>query len=134
MENWIQEAQGVIGVGTDIVEVERIERALERHGERFMKRVFTQEEVDYCTGMARPGPHFAARFAAKEAVSKCFGTGIGAEFGWTSLSVRKGARGEPFAVLDEQGNALLQRVGGSAVLISLSHTKTLATAFAVIVK
>ena len=72
----------VLGVGVDIIETERIERSLERFGERFLHRVFTDGEIAYCQSMKYPARHFAARFAAKEAVSKAFGTGIGKAMGW----------------------------------------------------
>ena len=68
----------MLGVGVDIIETERIERSLQRFGERFLHRVFTDGEIAYCQSMKYPARHFAARFAAKEAVSKAFGTGIGA--------------------------------------------------------
>ncbi len=134
MEMSSQIAAIALGLGTDIVDIERIRRVHERHGERFLKRVFTQEEQDYCLGMKDPYPHLAARFAAKEAVSKCFGTGIGSEFGWTSVSIYKGSRQEPYARLDEKAQALLEKMGGSEVLVSLSHTSTLGHAVALIVK
>jgi holo-[acyl-carrier protein] synthase len=124
----------VLGLGTDVIEVERIRKVLERQGERFLDRVFTGEEREYCLGMKYPHKHLAARFAAKEAVSKCFTTGIGAELGWKSVSVYHGERKEPLIRLDEKGEALLKHVGGSRVLISLSHTDTVAVAVAVILK
>lgn len=129
-----QIAAVALGLGTDIVDVERIRRAHERHGERFLGRIFTQEEQTYCLAMKDPYPHLAARFAAKEAVSKCFGTGICGEFGWTSVSIFKGKRDEPYAHLDAKGQALLDAMGGTEVLVSLSHTATLGHAVALIVK
>lgn len=68
----------LLGLGCDLIEVERIRGVMERQGERFLNRVFTAEERAYCDGMKHPHKHYAARFAAKEAVSKCFTTGIGA--------------------------------------------------------
>jgi len=81
----------LVGLGADLIEVERVRGVLERQGPRFLKRVFTDEEQAYCSGMAHPHKHYAARFAAKEAVSKCFTTGIGAELGWRSVSSAAGA-------------------------------------------
>jgi holo-[acyl-carrier protein] synthase len=107
---------------------------LERQGERFIARVFTEEEQAYCASMVHPYKHYAARFAAKEAVSKCFGTGIGAELGWRSVSVYHGERHQPLVRLDEKGEALLQRVGATHVHVSLSHTETMAMAVAVLVR
>jgi holo-[acyl-carrier protein] synthase len=127
-------AGGVLGVGIDLIACARVARVLERQGERFLTRVFTVEERAYCMGMKNPVPHLAARFAAKEAVAKCFSTGIGAELGWTSIGVRKGAREEPLVCLDERGRALLAGKGASDVLISLTHTETYGMAVALLVR
>lgn len=124
----------VIGIGTDIIEVERIKSAHERHGERFLSRILTEDERAYCFKMKNPYPHLAARFAAKEAVSKAFTTGIGKALGWKSIEVRKGLRLKPVVHLDEQGERLLKHVGGTDVLLTLSHTANYATAVSVIVK
>jgi holo-[acyl-carrier protein] synthase len=123
----------VRGVGTDIIECSRIAGVLERQGERFLKRVFTEGERAYCLRMKNPVPHLAARFAAKEAVSKCFTTGIGESLGWQSIEVVKGEREEPLVRLDQRGLALLKVLGANDVLISLSHTDTYGLAFAVMV-
>jgi holo-[acyl-carrier protein] synthase len=123
----------LIGVGTDIIEVDRVRGVLERQGERFLQRVFTDEERAYCATMAQPHKHYAVRFAAKEAVSKCFATGIGAELGWRSVSIYHGDRHQPLVRLDEKGAALLRHVGATHVHISLSHTETVAMAVAVLV-
>lgn len=124
----------LVSLGTDIVDVARIRGVHERQGERFLSRVFTDEERDYCLQMAHPHKHLAARFAAKEAVSKAFTTGIGAELGWKSVSVYHGPRQDPRVRLDEKGQELLRRVGGTHVLLSLSHTDTAALAVAAIVR
>lgn len=124
----------LVGLGTDLVEVDRIRRVLERQGERFLKRVFTAEEQEYCLGMKHPHKHLAARFAAKEAISKAFTTGIGAHLGWKSISIYKGERQEPLVRLDEQGAALLQEVGATSIWISLTHTEHHAQAVAVLLR
>jgi holo-[acyl-carrier protein] synthase len=124
----------VVGLGADIVEVARIQGVLERQGERFLSRVFTEEERAYCSGMKYPHKHYAARFAAKEAVSKAFTTGIGAELGWKSVSIHHGSRHEPLVRLDERGESLLRRIGGTRVVISLSHTDKDALAVAAILR
>lgn len=125
---------GVVrGVGTDLVECGRIEKVFDRQGERFLRRVYTEEEQAYCLGMKNPIPHLAARFAAKEAVSKCFTTGIGERLGWRSVEVVKGSRGEPLVQLDEAGVNLLAMTGSDGVLLSLSHTRGHALACAVLV-
>jgi len=124
----------VLSVGADIIDVARVQKVLERQRERFLKRVFTMEEREYCEPKSNPYPHFAARFAAKEAVSKAFSTGIGALFSWTSASVYHGERMQPRIRLDEQGEALLKAIGGTDVRITLSHTKEYAMAVAMIVQ
>jgi holo-[acyl-carrier protein] synthase len=124
----------LIGIGADVIEVSRIRGVFERQGERFLARVFTDEEREYCFRMAHPHKHLAARFAAKEAVSKCFTTGIGAELGWRSVSVYHGSRNEPLVRLDEKGEALLKAVGATHVQLTLSHTDTVAMAVAALVR
>ena len=124
----------LIGIGADIVDIARIRAAHERHGAAFLERVFTPGEIAYCTRMGNPHPHFAARFAAKEAVAKAFTTGIGAELGWHSIAVHHGARQEPLVHLDEKASALLARAGATHVLITLSHTATAAIAVAALVR
>ena len=124
----------LIGLGADLIEVARIKSVILRHGDRFIDRILTEEERAYCSGMAHPHKHIAARFAAKEAVSKCFTTGIGAELGWKSISVYHGERHEPKVRLDEQGEALLAHVGGTQVLLTLSHTDNYAMAVAAVVR
>jgi holo-[acyl-carrier protein] synthase len=124
----------LLGLGADLIEVDRIARAIERQGDRFIQRVFTEEERAYCFSHAHPHKHLAARFAAKEAVSKCFTTGIGADLGWKSVSIYHGSRSEPLVRLDEKGQALLQRVGGTSILVTLSHTQACALAVAALVR
>ncbi|MCH8473865.1 MAG: holo-ACP synthase [Opitutales bacterium] len=122
----------VLGLGNDLVDVVRVEKAIQRHGDKFLHRVFTPEEIRYAGAMKSPGKHFAARFAAKEAVSKAFRTGIGKELNWTSVGIIHGTKGEPLVVLDDLGKQLLHRLGGEEVWVSLSHTETLAQATALI--
>ncbi|MDA0349751.1 MAG: holo-ACP synthase [Verrucomicrobia bacterium] len=123
----------LLNIGVDVIEVERVQKVYERQKERFLKRVFTQEEQDYCFSKSNPFPHLAARFAAKEAVSKSFSTGIGKLFSWTSCSIYHGPRMQPLVRLDDQGKALLKSLGATDVRITLSHTKTTAVAFAALV-
>ena len=112
----------VLGVGVDIIETERIERSLERFRERFLHRVFTDGEIAYCQSMKYPARHFAARFAAKEAVAKAFGTGIGKAMGWRDIDIHKKRSGEPFVVLGGSAKSLADERKIRAVWISLSHT------------
>lgn len=122
----------ILGTGIDLIEVTRIEESYARFGERFLKRILRPAEIAYCLSMARPGPHLAARFAAKEAVSKAFGTGIGAHLGWRDIEVRRRESGEPFVELHDAGLELLKRRQGRTVHLSLTHTTTLAGAVAVL--
>lgn len=124
----------LLGLGADLIEVERVRGVLERQGPRFLERVFTEEERAYCSRMAHPHKHYAARFAAKEAVSKCFTTGIGAEIGWRSVSIYHGARNQPLVRLDEKAQALLTQIGATHVLVTLSHTESHAMAVAAMVR
>ena len=124
----------LVGLGCDLVEVQRIRDVLERHGDHFLDRVFTAEERAYCMSMAQPHKHLAARWAAKEAISKTFITGIGAELSWKSMSIYHGERAEPRVRLDDKAAALLAHVGGTHIHVSLSHTETTAMAVAAIVR
>lgn len=120
----------VIGTGVDIVETARISSSLERHGDRFLARVFLDGERAYCGKMASPSQCYAARFAAKEAVSKAFGTGIGAMLGWLDIEVRRKASGEPFVVLHGEGAKTAARLGITEIRLSLSHSEHYAVAHA----
>jgi holo-[acyl-carrier protein] synthase len=113
------------GVGIDIVEVARIERALNRFGQRFLQRVFTPGERDYCSRKAHPSQSLAARFAAKEAVLKAMGTGLSAGISWTDVEVVNSQSGKPEVRLSP---ALLRKIGNKKILLSISHTKELAIA------
>jgi holo-[acyl-carrier protein] synthase len=113
----------VLGIGVDLVENARIQHSLDRFGERFLQRVFTAGEIEYSQSMKFPARHLAARFAAKEALSKAFGTGIGKAMGWRDIDVRKKASGEPFIVLEGGAKQLADDRGVRAVWISLSHTE-----------
>ena len=122
----------VLGIGVDIVETGRIESSLARFGERFLARVFTDAERAYCASMPFPARHYAARFAAKEAVSKAFGTGIGAKAGWRDLEVMRKESGEPYLVLHGSALEMAGRLGVMQSHISLSHTEHYAVANAIL--
>ena len=122
----------ILGVGIDIIEVARVEASYEKFGERFLKRILHAGEIAYCLSHKAPGPFIAARFAAKEAISKAFGTGIGAQLGWQDMEVARRESGEPYVILHGLGAALLAQRGGRIVLISLSHTRQHATAVAIL--
>jgi len=124
---------GVPGIGIDIVETARIRESLEKFGDRFRNRVFTPGEQAYCGPRPDPVIHYAARFAAKEAVSKAFGTGIGKALGWLDIEIFKEAgSGEPFVRMLGKGAELMAARGIAAVRVSLSHTKEYAAAAAVL--
>jgi holo-[acyl-carrier protein] synthase len=127
------EGANILGTGVDIVETARVQQSLERFGERFLNRCFWPEEVAYCQAMKYPALHFAARFAAKEAISKAFGTGIGEKLGWKDIEIRKRDSGEPYVRLHGRGEALARARGVTEVFVSLSHCKQYAAAHAVIV-
>ncbi|MCW5559092.1 MAG: holo-ACP synthase, partial [Verrucomicrobiae bacterium] len=120
------------GTGIDLIEVARIEESHRKFGNRFLRRILRPDEIAYCLSLARPGPHLAARFAAKEAVSKAFGTGIGAELGWHDIEVRRRESGQPWIVLHGAGAGLMQRRQGRLIHLSLSHTATTAIAIAIL--
>lgn len=123
----------VLGTGIDIVEVARIRHSLEKFGERFLQRCFLPGEVAYCRSMKFPERHFAARFAAKEAVSKAFGTGIGKALGWRDIEICRRDSGEPFVVLHGKAVALAQTRGVRAVWVSLTHCNDYAVAQAIVI-
>jgi holo-[acyl-carrier protein] synthase len=121
----------ILGIGIDIIEVERIKNSFARFGERFLNRILHPNEISYCLSHREPAPFLAARFAAKEAISKAFGTGIGAQCGWQDMEVGRKPSGEPFVILHGAGQTLLTTRGGRMVLLSLSHTQTYAAAVAI---
>src|ERR1022692_3920305 len=122
----------ILGTGIDIIEVTRIAESFEKFGERFVNRILLPDEIAYCLGHRRPAPFLAARFAAKEAVSKAFGTGIGAQLGWQDIEIRRKESGEPFVVLHGKGRELLTARGAKQIHISLSHTEHYAAATAIL--
>ena len=122
----------ILGTGIDIIEVERIRASHEKFGERFTRRILLPTEIEYCLRHKDPAPFLAARFAAKEAISKAFGTGICAKLGWLDMEVAKRSSGEPYVVLHGKGKELLEARSGSTVHISLSHTAYTASAMAII--
>ena len=112
----------VIGIGIDLVECARIQHSLDRFGDKFLRRVFTDGEIEYSMSMKFPARHLAARFAAKEAVSKAFGTGIGKAMGWRDIDVHKRPSGEPFLVFHGGAEELAKDRKVTHALITLSHS------------
>lgn len=123
----------LFGIGIDVVETRRIRRSIERHGERFVRRIFTDGEIAYCRAAKFPELQFSARFAAKEAVSKAFGTGIGEMMGWTDIEVVRESSGEPRIVLHGPARSLAANLRVHEVKVSLTHTRDYAAANAVII-
>jgi holo-[acyl-carrier protein] synthase len=122
----------ILGTGIDIIEVARIASSFEKFGERFVNRILLPAEIAYCLSHRRPAPFLAARFAAKEAISKAFGTGIGAQLGWQDMEIRRKESGEPFVVLHGKGEILYVSRGARQLQISLSHTENYAAATAIL--
>lgn len=118
----------VKGIGNDIVAVERIAHAVERYGQRFLDRVFTKREQEYCLGKAGAKRHLAGRFAAKEAVVKALGTGFSNGLTWQDVEVVNDAYGKPVVTLSL---AARQRFHDPVILLSISHCREYAAAVAI---
>ena len=124
----------VLAVGVDLVESDRVRRAIEAWGDRFVGRVFRSDERAYCDRQAAPWRHYAGRFAVKEAVAKAFGTGIGDSLGWKDVEVARDAKtGAPAVTLHGRGWRLAAERGVTRVLVSLAHGRDLAIAQATLV-
>ncbi|MDR2664050.1 MAG: holo-ACP synthase [Puniceicoccales bacterium] len=121
----------VLAVGIDLVEVDRIRFAHRRWGERFLARIFTAEEIQYCCARRDPYPSLAARFAGKEAVAKALGSGFGREISFRSVAIFSDG-GVPRVRLLAPASERMGRLGGGDLLISLSHTASMAIGQAVL--
>lgn len=120
------------GIGVDMLEIARMERAMERRPS-FLTRVFTDEERAYCDSFARPAEHYAARFAAREAVLKALGTGFSQGIGVKDVSVVNDESGRPTVVLNGRAKEVAAEKGVQEIALSLSHTREVAVANAVAV-
>lgn len=117
------------GIGTDIIEVERIKSSIAEYGTHFLKRHFTEEEIDYCSSFKRdPEVHFAGRFCAKEAVVKALGTGFTEELGFLDIEIKNDCSGKPSVLFKQKKDQQKE------VLISISHCRSFATAVAIWVR
>ncbi len=122
----------IVGLGTDLVEVERLRWSLERFGQRFLNRVFTEQERRCCAGKRFAEQSFAARFAAKEAGAKALGTGISRGVGWHDLEVARAPGGAPELRLHGRALALAEQMGVARTAVSLTHTDRYASAVVIL--
>ena len=121
----------IFGTGIDIIEVGRIKNSIQRYADRFEKKVFTQKEIDYCDSQADPAKHFAARFSVKEAVLKCFGTGVTGGISWKDIEIDKQQSGQPVLNLHGKGKKLFEKLKLKHIHISITHDKSYAVAHAI---
>jgi holo-[acyl-carrier protein] synthase len=119
----------ILGIGVDVVDVKRMKTAIEAWGPALVKKMFTDTEVAYCKSKKKPHEHFAARFAAKEAVSKAMETGWSGQFRWRDVEVVNEASGAPKVVLHDY---VASQLAQCKVHVSLSHTENTVVAFAII--
>jgi holo-[acyl-carrier protein] synthase len=120
----------IVGIGTDIVECLRIAQMIERHGELFLTRVYTPREIEYCSSRKAATQHYAGRWAAKEAVLKAMGTGWARGISWRDIEVRNDEGGRPSILLGGTAREICERRGVEEMLISISHCRSHATAYA----
>jgi holo-[acyl-carrier protein] synthase len=123
----------ISGVGVDLVSIPRMRTTIERWQDRFVERVFTDDEIAYCRSRRDPAPHFAARFAAKEAGFKALGTGLQMGVRWRELEVRRERQQAPTLVLSGRARDIGLGRGGSRMLLSLTHEGDYALAQAILV-
>lgn len=121
----------IAGLGTDIVEVDRIAKMVADHGDHFLERVFTSNEIAHCQPRREAAPHYAGRWAAKEAVMKALGTGFTPDVGFTDIEILVKSSGQPYVVLHGKARTYADRIGVGEILITISHTRTYATATAI---
>ena len=115
-------------VGVDLIEIERVRRALDRHGDGFRERCFTEAERAYCDSKPNPAQHYAGRFAAKEAVGKALGSGV--YFTWKEIEIR--GRPKPGVFLTGRTAAWSEKIGAGRIELSMTHSRELSAAVAVI--
>jgi holo-[acyl-carrier protein] synthase len=122
----------IIGIGVDLVKINRIEKAGKGHP-GFLERVFTRREQEYCSRQKFPAQHFAARFASKEAVLKAFGTGLSAGMKWTDVEVLHGEGGGPIVNISGAAKDLADLKGVKQIMLTYSHDGEYAVAYAVLI-
>ena len=121
----------VIGVGTDLMEIARIAGSIDRYGERFLRRIFTPGEIEYCRRKKNAAESFAARFAAKEAAAKALGTGISRGVSWLEIEVVREPGGRPTLHLSGRAAAFARHLGVARSSLSLTHSRDLSLAVVV---
>jgi holo-[acyl-carrier protein] synthase len=124
----------IVGVGTDIVECVRIARMIEQHGELFLQRVYTDREIRYCQARKHATEHFAGRWAAKEAILKCLGTGWRRGLCWTDIEVRNDPNGQPQVHVGGAAKERAEAMRICNIHLTISHCRSYATAYALAVR
>ncbi len=122
----------IVGLGTDLMEIGRIESSLRRFGDRFLRRIFTEGEIRYCLAKHRPAESLAARFAAKEAGAKALGTGISHGVSWREIEVRRSPGKAPSLHWHGRAAERARTLGGDHVSLSLTHGREIASAVVVL--
>jgi len=118
----------ILGLGNDIIEISRIRKSIEDYSTHFLDRLFTKQEQEYCNKFHDATPHYAGRFAAKEAIAKAFGKGFGAEIGWCDIEILPDESGKPTVTFS---TAFEKQFNYPTVQLSISHCKNYATAVAI---
>ena len=121
----------IISVGTDIIEISRVQRAIETRGDRFLNRIFTEQEIAYCEGRASRFASYAARLAAKEAAMKALGTGWGKGVQWRDVEMLREGEGAPCLRLFGTARQIFEDNGARTAHLSVSHSEDLAIAFVI---
>ncbi|MCD6595653.1 holo-ACP synthase [bacterium] len=124
----------IIGIGTDIIEVKRIERLIGIYGERFFNRIFTENEREYCDCKPNPSIHYSARFAGKESVLKALGTGLGRNIHWKDIEIVSQQSGQPQVRLFGNARKIVKNFGETKTHISISHTDNYALTMVIVEK
>jgi holo-[acyl-carrier protein] synthase len=122
----------IVGIGVDVVDIRRLRRALERQGERFMQRIYTAGEQEYCRAHRDPAPYFAARFAAKEALFKALGTGWAQGVTWLDAEIRNNDQGAPWLALRGRTEEASRELSVRKIHLSLSHSEEAAVALVIL--
>jgi len=123
----------IVGIGTDITECLRIARMIDRHGEIFLQRVYTPNEIAYCQNRKQATQHFTGRWAAKEAILKALGTGWIRGISWLDVEIVNRPGGQPEVILKNGAKKIADQLGIEKIQVSISHCRTHAVAFAVAV-